>query len=191
MNISTSITKNMNISVISNIVLDDNSAFAKGIRHNVDFEHLGSVLKTGTFFKNLFSSVICFLVYLLGGIVTILIYAGSGISIISVAFQRIIKPLIILPFSTIVLGIGACSGEGERVMWHYGKTFFGYCISGAFIILAISLGTILGQNIVPADNLGAADFVGALLGIASLNITVIATTGLVKSVDSIVAKTFG
>ncbi len=137
--------------------------------------------------------VVTIIVYLIGGVVSILVLASAGLTVIGVAFERIIKPLVILPFSTIVLGVGACSGEGERMMWHYGKTFLSFCISGAFMITAIKLGNAMFSTFNLAENINADgnDTIEAIVAIVQVDMTAIVITGLLKSMDSIVAKVFG
>lgn len=137
-----------------------------------------------------FDNIGGYLVFFLGGLISVLVMTACGVAVINVAFQRLIKPLVILPFSTIVMGIGACSGEGSRMMWHYGKTLLGFCISGAFMILAIKLGNILATTVVTALD-GTGVFAQAIFITIQSNLTGLIVAGLCKSMDSTISKTFG
>ena len=142
-------------------------------------------------FKNLMASIGSTMVFLVVGVVTILVMVAAGISIISVAFQRIIKPLVIMPFGAIVLGIGSCSGEGTRMMWHFGKNFLGFCLSGAFMVLAIKLGNTLSIYMLSSAISAESDFQNALVMAIQMNVTVLVISGLCKAMDGIVAKVIG
>ncbi|MBR1441302.1 MAG: hypothetical protein IJ589_08770, partial [Lachnospiraceae bacterium] len=71
---------------------------------------------------------------------TLIMTIAAGLSIINCAFQRIIKPLVILPFSTITVAMASGSNEAERISTSYLKSFFGLCLSGAFMVVAVNLG---------------------------------------------------
>lgn len=156
------------------------------LMHNVTFDWDSMDTALGQMFENLGK----FMLYLVGGFISIIILAASGLSMVAIAFQRIIKPLLILPFGAIVLGIGACSGEGERMMWHYGKSFLAFCISGAFMVAAIKLGGVLITNC-PIDTSNYSGFVATILTIVNVDLTAVVITGLLKSMDGIVSKVFG
>jgi hypothetical protein len=154
-------------------------------------------LNIGAYILDALAIVITILVYFIGGLASIVILGATGLTVIGVAFERIIKPLVILPFSTIVLGIGACAGEGERRMWHYGKSLLALALSGAFMITAIQLGNamfttydITGYFMKDPTATGN-DIVKALVTIVQVDMTAIIIAGLLKSMDSLVAKVFG
>ena len=67
--------------------------------------------------NNIFAKIMLFL----AAIITLIVIVSSCISILSSAFQRIIKPLVILPFAAITVAMGAGSGESTRVMTQYLK----------------------------------------------------------------------
>lgn len=175
---------------------DDNVLFTR-IRGDMQF-NFGDygISEIGQAIYDAIEFVIKAIIYLIGGVVSILLLAAAGLTVIGVAFERIIKPLVILPFSTIVLGIGACSGEGERMMWHYGKSFLSFCISGAFMITAIKLGNACIDAFSLADSIAASGtdtsgMMGSIVTVVQVDLTAIVITGLLKSMDSIVAKVFG
>ena len=142
-------------------------------------------------FKDMASGFVTILAYFVAGLVTVLIMIAAGISVINVAFQRIIKPLVIMPFSTIVLGIGCCSGEGSRMMWHFGKNFLGFCLSGAFMVLAIKMGNTLSTTMLSDAITTDSSFQNGLIMAIQTNITTLVVAGLCKSMDGMIAKVFG
>ena len=165
------------------------------IIENFKFKPDVTIFQFGSYIEQFLDKLCEFFVLLLGGVVSVFIMTASGIVVISVGFQRIIKPLVILPFSAIVLGISSCSGEGERMMWQFGKSFLGFCISGAFMIIAIRLGGDLCAKYVagPAFSLEESfdGTVNAFVAIVQTDMTAIVITGLLKSMDGVVAKVFG
>jgi len=145
----------------------------------------------GAYIMGFLSFVLTIMVYFIGGIVSIFILGAAGVTVIGVAFQRIIKPLIIMPFGAIVMGIGACSGEGERMLWHYGKAFLAFCISGAFMVVAIKIGnSLITEYEIPMDDVTDGT-IKAILLIIKVDMSAIIITGLLKSMDGIVSKVFG
>ncbi len=141
--------------------------------------------------------IFVFLSYFLGGLVTLLVFGSSGFSIVMATIHRIIKPLIMIPFSTIVVGLGACSGEGERMMWHYAKSFLGYCMSGVFILMAVKMGLSLASldlfnlsEVVKNPTTEGDRLMAALVALFRVNLPVVITSGLVKSADSFMEKIF-
>ena len=127
------------------------------------------------------------------GIVTLFVIVASCISILSSAFQRIIKPLIIMPFAAIMVAAGAGTGDSERVMWNFFKTFFGFCLSGAAMIICIRLGVALCNGILvfPEPEFGS-DYGSVLKTMVMVSlqvaITPIVVAGLIKGVDGIIQR---
>lgn len=62
---------------------------------------------SGEWLEKFWSTIGCSLLFLIGGIVLLFIMVASCLSIISSAFQRILKPLMILPFAGIAIALGA------------------------------------------------------------------------------------
>ncbi|MBP5595307.1 MAG: hypothetical protein J6Y02_07990 [Pseudobutyrivibrio sp.] len=156
-----------------------------------NFEFSGfDILDIGGSIADLFKDLFLLIVYFVGGLASIFILGAAGITVIGVAFQRIIKPLVIMPFGAIVLGIGSCSGEGERMMWHFGKSFLAFCISGAFMVAAIKIGnSLITDYELPTNDVSGS--IKAILLIVKVDLSAIVITGLLKSMDGIVAKAFG
>ena len=97
-----------------------------------------------------------------------------------------------MPFSAIVLGIGSCSGEGSRMLWHFGKSFLGFCLSGAFMVLAVKLGNSLCTAVItPAISGSDSAFQNAIILIVQINLTALVVAGLCKAMDGMVGKVFG
>lgn len=159
---------------------------------SIDFSITDIVADTGGFFSEALTKTIASFIYVIAGLLSVLVMVASGISIINVAFQRIIKPLIAIPFSTVILGIGSCSGEGSRMMWHFGKNYLGFCLSGAFMILSIKLGsTLCSQAVTPELTASAGTIYSAIILTVQINLTAIVVSGLCKATDSFVARVIG
>ena len=126
----------------------------------------------------------------LAAIITLIITVSSCISILSSAFQRIIKPLVILPFAAITVAMGAGSGESTRVMTQYLKTFYGFCISGAFMLVCVKLGVALSDGLISFDMASLSTYEKALYNSVQCAITPIVIAGLVKTADSVIGKFF-
>ena len=128
------------------------------------------------------------LLFFIAAIITLGVIVAACISIINCAYQRILKPLVILPFSSITVAMASGSHEAERVATSYLKTFFGLCLSGAFMVVSVKLGVALanGGFISPP---GDASINTKVLFMAVENMatpTIIA--GLVKATDSTIAR---
>lgn len=136
--------------------------------------------------NNIFAKIMLFL----AAIITLMITVSSCISILSSAFQRIIKPLVILPFSAITVAMGAGSGESTRVMTQYLKTFFGFCISGAFMLVCVKMGVALSNGLIGFDMDSLSTYEKALYNSVQCAITPIVIAGLVKTADSVIGKFF-
>lgn len=128
-------------------------------------------------------------VLLFAGIGSIFVTVGAGITILSCAFQRIIKPLVLLPFSTITIALASGSGEAERVSVSYVKTLFGLCLSGAMMVIAVKIGAALMSS--GLVTLTATDGWGRILAITVQNcITPMMIAGLVKNSESMISRFF-
>ncbi len=145
---------------------------------------------SGEWFSDLWSVVGCSLVFMLAGLILIFIMVASCMSIISCAFQRILKPLIILPFAGIAVAMGAGGHDISRSMFQYMKTFFGFCISGAVMIIAIKTGVRLCTNLVNINLAGTSDIYKCIMITVQSAITPIVISGLVKGSDSMISRMF-
>lgn len=145
---------------------------------------------SGEWFGKFWTCVGCSLLFLIGGIVLLFIMVASCLSIISSAFQRILKPLMVLPFAGIAIALGAGGHDISRSLVSYLKTFFGFCISGAMMVVAIKCGVSLCTNLVNFDLSGAGDIYKCILITVQMAITPIVISGLVKASDSIIGRMF-
>ena len=145
---------------------------------------------SGEWLEEFWEVIGCSLLFLIGGIVLLFIMVASCLSIISTAFQRILKPLMILPFAGIAIALGAGGNDISRSLLTYIKTFFGFCISGAVMVIAIKCGISLCTNLVSFDLAGASNVYKCILITVQAAITPIVISGLVKGSDSIVARMF-
>ena len=145
---------------------------------------------SGEWVESFWSTIGCSLLFLIGGIVLLFIMVASCLSIISSAFQRILKPLMILPFAGIAIALGAGGHDISRSLVSYIKTFFGFCISGAVMIIAIKTGVSLCTTLVGFDLTGASNIYKCILITVQMAITPIVISGLVKGSDAIIARMF-
>lgn len=145
---------------------------------------------SGEWVEKFWSTIGCSLLFLIGGIVLLFIMVASCLSIISSAFQRILKPLMILPFAGIAIALGAGGHDISRSLLTYIKTFFGFCISGALMVVAVKTGVSLCTNLVNFDLTSASNVYKCILITVQMAITPIVISGLVKGSDAITARMF-
>lgn len=145
-----------------------------------------------------FKNIVMFQITLLiGAIGTIIATIGASLTIINCAFQRIIKPLILIPFSTITLAMASGSNEAEQVSRSYIKTFLGLCLTGALMIISIKIGVVLinGGGIdlnslmtFSESGSNAERFRQVLFIVIQNGITPIVIAGLVKGSESLMQR---
>lgn len=145
---------------------------------------------SGEWVGEFFSTIGCSLLFLIGGIILVFIMVASCLSIISSAFQRILKPLMVLPFAGIAIAFGAGGHDISRSLVTYIKTFFGFCISGAMMVIAIKTGVSLCTTLVGFDLSSATDIYKCILMTVQMSITPIVISGLVKGSDAMIARMF-
>ena len=145
---------------------------------------------SGEWLEKFWTTAGCSLLFLIGGIVLLFIMAASCLSIISSAFQRILKPLMILPFAGIAIALGAGGHDISRSLLTYIKTFFGFCLSGALMVIAVKCGITLCTNLVNFGLGGASDLYKCILITVQMAVTPIVISGLVKGCDSMTARMF-
>ena len=145
---------------------------------------------SGEWLEKFWSTIGCSLLFLIGGIVLLFIMVASCLSIISSAFQRILKPLMILPFAGIAIALGAGGHDISRSLVTYIKTFFGFCISGALMVVAVKTGVSLCTNLVNFDLTSGSNVYKCILITVQMAITPIVISGLVKGSDAITARMF-
>jgi len=151
------------------------------------------VLRIGDELARWFSETISFLlqkiVVIITAFATLILIISSGITILNCAFQRIIKPLVLLPFSTITIAAAAGSGEVERISTSYLKSFFGLCISGAFMIICIKLGSaLINGGLIQINGGGGSDMLSFLFLAVQFAVTPLVIAGLIKNVDGMIAR---
>lgn len=145
---------------------------------------------SGEWVEKFWTTIGCSLLFLIGGIVLLFIMVASCLSIVSSAFQRILKPLMILPFAGIAIALGAGGHDISRSLVSYIKTFFGFCISGAMMVIAIKCGVTLCTNFVSFDLGSSSDIAKCILITVQMSITPIVIAGLVKGSDAMIARMF-
>lgn len=134
--------------------------------------------------------IFTYILFLIAALATLVVIISSCVSILTSAFQRIIKPLAILPFSSITVAMGAGSGDASRVMSSYLKTFFGFCISGAFMVICVKMGVALTDGMVAFDTNSLSLHEKVIFISVQTAITPIIIAGLIKSADSIIGRFF-
>ena len=143
------------------------------------------------FVKELISIVMAKLLFFIASLISLIVIVASCLSILSSSYQRILKPLLILPFSSITVAMASGSGEAARVTTSYLKTFFGFCISGAFMVICVKLGVALTAGGLIAFDISAMGTTQKMLFMSVQNmITPIVIAGLIKSVDSVIGRFF-
>ena len=128
---------------------------------------------------------------MLFGLGTLVVIIGSAITILSSAYQRIIKPLAILPFSSISMAMAAGTEEGGRTAMNFVRTLFGFAISGAFMVICIKLGVSLTSGGMIGFDLASMSMFEKIIYISVQNmLTPIIIAGLVNGADSVVQRIF-
>lgn len=139
---------------------------------------------------NIIGYIFIVLLFFLASLATLVIIIACAISIISSSFQRILKPLAILPFSTITVAMATGTGEASRVTAQYLKTFFGLCLSGAFMVICVNLGVAFCNGLIVFDYASLSTVEKVLFISVQNAITPIMISGLVKSADNMIGKFF-
>ena len=147
-----------------------------------DFTHIGESI------GDIIGFIFTVLLFFLTSLATLVIIIASAISIISCGFQRILKPLVIMPFASVTVAMATGSGEASRVTSQYIKTFFGLCLSGAFMVIYVNLGVALSNGLIVFDYASLTTFEKVLFISVQNAITPIIISGLVKSADTIIGK---
>lgn len=118
----------------------------------------------------------------------------TSLSILNSAFQRILKPLIMIPFSTITVSMAAGTSEEGRSTWNYIKMFFGLCLSGAVMVICIKLGVALANGMVGTmitnDITGESMFFQIIFISVKNMLIPVMISGLVKGAESMIARIF-
>lgn len=132
------------------------------------------------------------IIMLISGLVTLFIVIASSISLINSAFQRIFKPMVILPFASIAVAMGAGTGEASRVMSNYLKTFLGYCLSGAFMVICVKMSVaLMNDQVISSLNFDSASLIEKTVYACVQNAVMpLVCAGLVKSADSVIQRFF-
>ena len=136
--------------------------------------------------------VVKMLIVPLLGIVGVFIMVASGISIFNSAAQRIVKPLVLIPFAGVGIAMGAGSSDYSRQASQFIKYYIGLCLSGCFMVVALNLGATLCANVKIAEAVGMTSNLSIVLGsLLQFCIMPLIITGLIKSMDSVVSHAFG
>lgn len=141
-----------------------------------------------TYLGEIIAWVFVLLLFFLASLATLVIVVASCVGIISCGFQRILKPLVIMPFSSVTVAMATGSGEASRVTTQYLKTFFGLCLAGAFMVVSVNLGVALSNGLIVFDYASLSTIEKVLFISIQNAITPIVIAGLVKSADSIIGK---
>lgn len=148
------------------------------------------VTEMGSFFKNMMAYIGNWLLCFSGGIATLLVVIGASVSIISSGFQRIIKPLVSIPFATVTVSMASGSPEEQRVAYNYVKSFIGLCLAGAMMVVCIKLGATLSSGLIAfsTDDLSLTE---QIIYISVQNaVSPIVIAGLVKCAEAILNRWF-
>lgn len=127
---------------------------------------------------------------LIASIITLIVIISASLSVLSGAFTRVLKPLLILPFSAITVAMASGSNESERITFNYLKTFFAFCISGAYMVIAVRVGNILATTTFSSLNGGGSVFGIALMASIQCAVAPVVIAGLIKGTDSVLSRFF-
>lgn len=142
------------------------------------------------FFTAMMAYIGNWLLCFFGGIATLLVVIGASVSIISCGFQRIIKPLVSIPFATVTVSMASGSPEEQRVAYNYVKSFIGLCLAGALMVVCVNLGATLSSGLITfsTDDLSLTE---QIIYISVQNaVSPIVIAGLVKSAEGILNRWF-
>lgn len=126
---------------------------------------------------------------LIASFITLIVIVSSSLSILSGAYGRILKPLIIMPFSSITVAMAAGSAEAERITFGYLKTFFGFCISGAYMVICVRVGSMIATSTI-GNIAGGGLFGTAVVASIQCAITPVVIAGLIKGTDGVLNRFF-
>ena len=120
----------------------------------------------------------------------LIVCVACAVIILLTVFKRFIKPLIIAPFSVIAIATGAGGSEASRSMWAFFRTFIGFILSGAIMVLGFAVGTTI-ANMIDFGVTSAEPIKFAVLGSLKMMIQPMLVTGIIKGSDSIMSKALG
>lgn len=126
---------------------------------------------------------------LVASIITLVVIVSSSFSILSGAYGRILKPLIVMPFSSIAVAMAAGTQEAERIAYGYLKTFFAFCISGAYMVICVRVGSVLATTTI-GNVAGNGTFGTAVMASIQCAITPVLIAGLIKGTDGVLNRFF-
>lgn len=142
------------------------------------------------FFTAMMAYIGNWLLCFLGGMATLFVVIGASVSIISCGFQRIIKPLVSIPFATVTVSMASGSPEEQRVAYNYVKSFLGLCLAGAMMVVCVKLGATLSSGLI-AFNTEDLSLTEQIIYISVQNaVTPIVIAGLVKCAEGILNRWF-
>lgn len=142
------------------------------------------------FFTAMMAYIGNWLLCFLGGMATLFVVIGASVSIISCGFQRIIKPLVSIPFATVTVSMASGSPEEQRVAYNYVKSFLGLCLAGAMMVVCVKLGATLSSGLI-AFNTEDLSLTEQIIYISVQNaVSPIVIAGLVKCAEGILNRWF-
>jgi hypothetical protein len=181
-----------------------NSTGAADIENVINFLKMDleevDMMDFGETIKQFFDQLGPYILFFMGGLISLIILTGAALTVLTIAYQRLIKPLLIIPFSAVVVGMSCCSGEGDKLMWNLCKQFVGLCLSGAFMLLAIKMGSSVSEAILAPTREPLYTMIGeevqihylpSILAMVKVDMQAILIMGLLKSMQAMISKTFG
>ncbi len=148
----------------------------------------------GDFFGGAMSVVVAYFIFLVTGVAFIFIAIVCSLSVLNIALHRILKPLIILPFTAIALAAAAGGPEEHRITFSFIKTYVTFILTGAAMLICISFGSGLALMIAePLKEMGEEfNSIGTVLASSlSMLVTPIMISSLVAGSDRLVTQAFG
>lgn len=133
-----------------------------------------------------FGEMTLLLLVLFGGIGTLGVIVSSCFTIIRTVYTRLLKPLIMLPFSGIIVAMSAGTEKMGQSVYTFYKQLFIYCLSGAVIAISIYMMKFLLQVTIPVSTSNAAIKL-MILSLQNILAPVIVTS-LVKEADQLMNR---
>lgn len=104
--------------------------------------------------------------------------------------EHIIKTKILPYFKDLSMRDITPRDDISRSLLTYIKTFFGFCISGALMVVAVKGGIALCTNLVSFDLSSASEIQKCILMTVQMSVTPIVISGLVKGSDAVTSRMF-
>lgn len=162
------------------------------INKEIPFPKIDSIWDISSSLVDLLRYVGSSLILLFFALIATGVVVASAITIINVCYQRIVKPLVVIPFAGISAAMSCAEGEFGSSFIHFIKTFIGFALTSMFIVIAIRLGTQLASSSIFTSLFKNSPdgLTGAMYELLQFALAPMITAGTVKCSDSIISRLF-